>query len=139
MALTIGPQDTETTPKSSIPPRKKSTTRNDRLRDDLSQMYSMFGIGVAGLGAGIGDNGIAGVGMAMLSTADDAADAWMELAERNPKVRERLEQLTSASALGGIIAVHFTMLTPLLVDRKVFPSAMAAGLGVDVKDPYEDE
>jgi hypothetical protein len=77
-----------------------------------------------------GDEGIKGVGTMMFNNADAAALAWLDLADQNPKVKQWLQRVTEASAVGSLVAVHMAMVFPLLVDRGVIPGPAAAVAGM---------
>jgi hypothetical protein len=52
--------------------------------------------------------------------ADEAAEAWIELAEQDKRVKEALESLTSASTWGNVIGIHFAIFAsaiPVSVDE----------------------
>lgn len=109
---------------------KKRGTGDLKLKTELAGTYSTIGMAVAGIGISKKDGGIAGTGAALVNHAEAAADAWLDLADRNPKVKLALMRMTEASAIGALVTVHMAILMPLLADRGVVPPSIAAAMGV---------
>lgn len=78
------------------------------LNTKVERMYMIVGTMVAPFGRFVpvlkplGDN--------LKSFSEEAAEAWIELAQEDPKVRKALEQLTSASTWGNIVGVHVAII-----------------------------
>ena len=104
---------------------KRPVSKDAQLHSALSDFYGNVGVLMYGVGSSIGDGGVAGTGMAMTERAGDAADAWMDLARKNTKVRATLERITEAGSFGGLIAVHLIIAMPLLASREMVPPFIA--------------
>lgn len=89
------------------PVTPKPTKKDNTLASDLSQLYTLTGVMVGMVRPELAES--------IVENADDAATAWVELSNRNPKVRKALEDLTAASVWGSVVAVHMRMLAPALV------------------------
>src|SRR5437588_12534657 len=82
-------------------PRERSVPGAKRLRGDIARFYMMLGTILRPFSKWyppvepIADN--------LKVFSDEAADAWMELAEKDPKVKKLLESWTSASTWGNVI------------------------------------
>jgi hypothetical protein len=99
---------------------------NDRkLHEALTRMYTSVGIGMQGVAMMRGDGGLAIAAVNITSVASDTADAWMELAQQNPRVRATLEGLVQGSAVATLAACHVSMVVPVLASRGVVPGELA--------------
>lgn len=131
------PAKGETPPKATddstqeLPPitPKRRSGNDKKLADALTKGYQTIGIAAMGIGARKGDNGIAGTGLAMVESAEAAADAWMELADKNPKVKIALQRITEVTAVGVLAGIHVGIMFPLLVDRGVVPPTIVSMMG----------
>lgn len=85
-------------------------------------MYNMFGVMVTPLGRFYPALGPLGENLKALS--DDAAQAWIELAEQDKKVKDMLESMTSASVWGNVIGVHFAIFSAALPGGQMVQAAM---------------
>lgn len=111
-------------------PRRRSP--NDRkLRDALTNTYQTVGTIVAGIGQSNQDAGLAAFGVNVANRADEAADAWMELADQNPGVKAALARFAEGSAVANLIGVHVSMAFPLLAARGLLPGFIPQGAPVD--------
>lgn len=115
------------TPDPVSPPAQtiKRTAEERKLAEAVTGAYQMIGVGVIGIGMRLGDEGLSGSGEKMVEMAESTADAWIDLARRNPKVRAYLVKITQASATANVIGMHVAMFTPLLASRGVFPGMPA--------------
>jgi hypothetical protein len=135
------PQEVPITPSAKTASPSGGSVRGGnkttRLRDDIAQFYGTLGMAAVGIGIATGDAGINGTGQAIVMRADTIADAWVELAQKNLKVKKALEQITGATSMGGIIGVHVMVLIPFLADRGMVPPLVAAAFQAtpDAYDP----
>jgi hypothetical protein len=78
------------------------------------------------------------IGTSIIHNGEDAADAWVELAAKNPRVRKALEDLTAASVWGAVVAVHVRMLMPAIAPvlgvQKSAAETVAAGFQAQAMD-----
>lgn len=113
------PQGNGDSPKGETP--KRRTPTDQRLHDALTGTYQGIGGVVVTFGFQLEDNGLTGVGTGLINQAETLAEAWVELGNQNPKVKKALQRFTEASAAGTVIALHLSVLTPLLMDRGILP------------------
>lgn len=59
--------------------------------------------------------------MVIGATKVDAVDAWIDLAEKDTKVADMLNKLTTGSGYGAVVAAHLPMLFPILARRGIIP------------------
>lgn len=81
---------------------RTTTARKAPLAPRVEQLYTMLGLGVSFAPAPWAQP----VGLAIGAQAADCAAAWDQLAKENPRVREALERLLTASAVGTLLAAH---------------------------------
>src|SRR5438876_6712317 len=88
-------------------PRTTSTPSSKRLEQDIARFYMMMGTILRPFARWypalqpISDN--------IKIFAEDAAEAWIELADKDPRVKKILISWTSASVWGNVIGVHFAI------------------------------
>ena len=117
---------TEETP--TVKPRapKRAPRGDDRkLVENLTQLYSMIGGGVASWGMLKGDVSLVATGNNVIARADDVANTWLELAEQNKAVRRFLEGFTEGSAVASLVGLHLVMAAPFAASRGAVPEQMA--------------
>lgn len=94
-------------PPSSVANPPRTSARYTTLQVKLARMYMMFGTMIRPFGrfypflTPIGDN--------LKSFSDEAAQAWIELAQEDKKVLDMLESMTKASTWGNVIGIHFAI------------------------------
>lgn len=113
------------------------------LEARVTEMYALAGMGAFAVGDQIVSNSI-------LQNAESCADAWITLAERDPKVKRILERLTQSSAWGGVVMAHLGIAIPILshygilpggpwitdkVNPEPTPEPTPPGFGIPVDDP----
>jgi hypothetical protein len=111
------------TPPRDAPRRRVGSDR--KLRDALTNTYQTVGTVVAGIGHSHEDAPLTAFGVNVANHAEDAADAWMELADQNPGVKAALARFAEGSAVANLIGVHVSMAFPLLVARGLVPGFVA--------------
>lgn len=97
---------------SSSAPRtapRSRATKVDVLHEQVRLMYSMMGTMLTPFGRFYPALGPVGSNMRELST--EAADAWIELAQKEPRVMDALVSLTAASTWGNVIGIHLAILS----------------------------
>jgi hypothetical protein len=63
----------------------------------------------------------------MHKRAGELAEAWVDLAERDPRVKRTLERLLEATGWGGIVAAHVAIIIPVIANRGMLPDGIANG------------
>jgi hypothetical protein len=110
-------QGTDSPPKvDPLPTGGAKTPTERKLQEKVTRLYMVLGTVLRPFGRflpqlqPISDN--------IKTFADDAAEAWTDLARDDPKVKKWLESITGASAWGNVIGIHFA----------IFASAIPSGL-----------
>jgi len=85
-------------------------------------MYNMAGTMVKPLGRFYPALTPLGENIKLLS--GEAAEAWIELAEQDKKVKEMLESITTASVWGNVIGVHFAIFSAAIPGGEIVQQAM---------------
>ena len=109
----------------SPPTPTKRTPADKKLAASIAGTYQAIGMGIIGIGMARNDGGLAGTGTATVNNAEQIAEAWLDLADKNPSVKKALKKFTEISATGTLVGLHITLLIPLLIDRQVIPEPMA--------------
>lgn len=143
MVKIIGTNDPEpTTPKSKprpaqaraqeskkdtpppAPEKRPHTPDERRLAEALSAGYQAMGGALIMVGMRLDDGGLVGSGSETISRADLIADAWIDLARRNPAVKQWLKKVTEVSAVGMVVGAHIACAIPFLASRGILPPVM---------------
>lgn len=114
MAVKTTPIDTGKSGERKSAPRSRVRVSDEKIRGALSDVYNMIGM------AAIPFDPV--YAQFVMDKSDDLADAWMDLAENNPKVRTYLQRFTEGSGVGTIIMAHAMMVAPLLAKRGIIPA-----------------
>lgn len=105
---------------SSAASRPKAPGRPSQralLKDRVERLYMMMGTILTPLGRfwpacePVGNN--------LKTFSTEATDAWMELADEDPKVKSYLESITGASTWGNVIGVHFAIFSAAIPNGRV--------------------
>lgn len=89
-------------------PRSGVRAMTDKDRDKVAQLYLAAAMGTMPFKPK--------VSQALATSADDCADAWVELAKENDSVRRILLMLIEGGAWGKLFAAHAPILMALLPD-----------------------
>jgi hypothetical protein len=119
-------RESSSTPPPSTPPRRGRVTKAESLEVKVARMYNMAGTMLSPLGRFYPAMGPLGQNLKNLS--DEAAEAWIELAEQDGKVKEMLETMTGASLWGNVIGVHFAIFSAVIPGGEQVGAAMASGM-----------
>lgn len=87
-------------------PAVSFTKKEQQQVDDLTGMYSLIAV----LTSAVRKD----VGVQIMENGKEAAEAWVTLGQRNPKVRAMIDSMTSASVWAAVLAVHMRMLAPAI-------------------------
>ena len=85
----------------------KRTPKVDTLRTKVARFYMMIGTVLVPFGRFIPQ--LDPIGTNLKKFSEEAADAWIDLAEEDPRVKSYLESLTGASTWGNVIGIHFAI------------------------------
>lgn len=101
-------------PKRATTTRKSTPTARINIKAQMSQLYTMAGVGLSMVPAQpnpkTGQVIPQAVGLALASNADACGQAWETLAKDNPRVRDALERLLTVSAVGSLITAHLPVI-----------------------------
>lgn len=93
------------------------------LKEELESNYQMIGT-VLGVAAKTQFQSMAAQNF--IESSGAAADAWVDVAEKNPKIKAALLKFTSGTAMAQVVSVHVTMLLPVLSGYGVVPENAGA-------------
>jgi hypothetical protein len=103
-------------------PRKRTTTRSTTPKEPpskpgefvepLTQFYVMAGMTVAAL-----DKHDQVCGPAIAESAEQCAQAWDDLAQKNPAVRRALRSMLQVSAVGAVVSAHLPIMIAILTQH----------------------
>lgn len=108
-------------PKATAKPSDGRTPADRKLAASVAEMYTMMGMMVGGIGDIKQDPGLSGTGLALVGNSEAIAETWMDLADKNPKVKAALKNITEVSAVGAVVGIHVSCAMPLLISRGVVP------------------
>jgi|SRR5271165_627577 len=120
-----GPSPTST----SAPRRTGRPPSSAKLQERIKRFYMMAG--TIGKPFGRWIPALEPISENLKVFADDAAIAWIELAEEDPKVKKMLESMTAASTWGNVIGVHFAIFASAV------PSQAMGAMMPDDTDPIQ--
>lgn len=106
-------------PESAEGPPRKRTPANASLREGVLALYTS-----AEMIFYMFDQESASI---ISQAKDKCADSWIDLAEKDKKVKEILTKLTTGSAWGGVAFAHVPLVLPLLAKRGWFPGGALFG------------
>lgn len=117
---------------TSTPPLSRLAARtpaDKRLHGSIETLYQGIGLGAIALAQARDDQRFLTVGVELLqgvpvqnvdgtvtqdAKAEKLADAWMDLADRNPKVKSVLKKFSEGAAASELIVLHVTLAMPFL-------------------------
>ena len=88
------------------PDKRHRTPKLQKLESAVSGLYIMAGGGLSTLPDQVGGQRVKLIGISLAQSADEIAEAWLDLAEDDKRVLKALESLTSFSGWGKVIGVH---------------------------------
>jgi hypothetical protein len=91
---------------------KAKPTKEGILREQIARMYFMVGAMIRPMGRFYPIAGEIGANFQQVS--GDAAEAWMDLAQKDTKVKDALEKMVGASAWGNVIGIHLVIFATAL-------------------------
>jgi hypothetical protein len=108
-------------PSVELPTREpRQRAPNDRkLALSLAETYQTIGAVGFGFAQVKQDEGLAHTSARVIENAEAIAEAWMDLADKNPKVKSALKGLTEVSSIGVLAGLHFTCALPFLISRGI--------------------
>lgn len=115
-------------------PVRRRTAQDNAAREALVGIYTMGGAALAASAVAREDHPLAAAGMNVIGNAERVADAWMDLADRNPRIRAMLHKLSEGSAIGTLVGLHVSMAMPVLAAKGLVPPQVAIMFGA-AEDP----
>lgn len=122
-----GTSSTASTPR----PRKSSGTRRKKvdIGKGMTELYASVGVGMSVIPSKRNVGGQPSnmlVGMTIVENAQQVGDAWQKLADENPAVRDVLERVVQASAVGTLLTAHMPIMATAALAYGLVPDNMAA-------------
>jgi hypothetical protein len=105
---------------------KRRTPADKKLAANIANMYQGAGAAVAGLGMARQDIGLVGSGSALIEQSEAISEAWLDLCDSNPKVKQVLIRMTEVSSVGVLVGLHVSVAIPVLVTRGIIPEQFAS-------------
>jgi hypothetical protein len=111
-------------PTSSPRPRpsSKAAQKQESLEVKVARLYKMLGTMIQPFGRFYPV--LTPVGNNMKSFAEEAAEAWLELAAEDKRVMEMLESMTKASTWGNVLGIHFAIFASSIPGGEMMTQAM---------------
>lgn len=135
MALDLGLDQLDVKDKPPTDRKRNTRDTNKKLREGVTGVYALAGM-VTSIRCQV-------CGEHILTSAEDRADEWIALAEKNPSVKRALETLVSGSAWGGVVVGNIMVVLPVLIHHGVLPaSVMRAFVPMEQhvhEEPAEEE
>jgi len=82
------------------------TKKEQQQASDVAGIYTLVGVLTGAVRKDIGEQ--------IVENSQEAADAWVTLGQRNPRVKAAIDSMTSASVWAAVLAVHMRMLAPAI-------------------------
>jgi hypothetical protein len=112
-ASTAAPPPPESAPKSRGPGMRKLETQLRETYETLA-VVAVFPF----------DNL---AGSLLHAKAGELAASWVDLAERDTRVKRTLERLMEATGWGGVVMAHAAIVIPVIANRGMLPDSVAGG------------
>src|SRR5262245_37001588 len=120
---------------TDIPERERPPRTRDmrRLQDQLADAYTQVGVILGIVGGRTGNL----AGYIMARRADMLAESWIDLAERDARVRRAIQQVLQIGGWSGVIAAHMGVVLPVLAASGTLPEQVSEKimLGLMMQDP----
>lgn len=138
--IRVGPETTGTTgttgtddipsPERDRPPRTRDLKR---MQQQLADAYTQVGVIIGIVGGRTGNL----AGFIMARRADMLAESWIDLAERDPRVRRAINNILQVGGWSGVAAAHASVILPVAAMSGVLPEPVAEKimLGLAMQDP----
>lgn len=127
---TTGNTSNEPQPERERAPRSRDMRR---LEEQLTDAYTQVGVILGIIGGKTGNL----AGFIVVRRSEMLAGAWIDLAERDAKVKRAIQSILQAGGWAGVATAHAGILLPIAAMSGVLPEAMAEKimLGLAVQDP----
>jgi hypothetical protein len=102
------PKGSDSPPKvDPLPTGGARTPAERKLQEKVSRLYMVLGTVLTPFGRFVPQ--LIPISENIKTFSEDAAEAWMDLARDDAKVKKYLESITGASAWGNVIGIHFAI------------------------------
>lgn len=118
---------------SSGAPKTGRKTQRDLLKERLERVYMMIGTILVPFSRFF--PALEPIGNNLKEFSTEAANAWMELADEDPKVKGYLESVTGASTWGNVIGIHFAIFATAIPASSPIGSVFGGGKPSNSDDP----
>lgn len=118
-----------------VPERERAPRSRDmrRLQEQLADAYTQVGIIIGIMGGRTGNL----AGFILARRADVLSEAWIDLAERDIRVKRAIQSVLQIGGWSGVIAAHASVIMPVAALAGVLPEPVAQKvmLGLAMQDP----
>lgn len=127
---TGGDTDDGPTIERERPPRSRDMRK---MEQQLADAYTQVGVIVGIIGGRTGNI----AGFVLARRADMLAASWMDLAERDVRVRRAIQNVLQVGGWSGVVAAHAGVLLPVAAVSGVLPEPVSEKimLGLAMQDP----
>lgn len=118
--------------------KRSRSPKMQKLESSVAGLYIMLGGAMSTLPEQVGGTRLRVVGLSVARSADEIAEAWLDLAEDDKRVLKALESLTSFSGWGKVIGVHLMAVgsaVPGIAAMPSFGGGMTAGAPTQPQGP----
>lgn len=139
--IRVGPDTTGTTgttdndtdipsPERERPPRSREMKR---MQQQLADAYTQVGI-IIGIAGGRTGNL---AGFIVARRADMLAESWIDLAERDARVKRAIQNVLQIGGWSGVVAAHASVILPVAAMSGVLPPPVSEKImmGLAMQDP----
>lgn len=120
---------------TTVTPRTRRGS-DSKIREAVADQYRMVGMLMFGAGMARDNTALAATGGNVAAKADTVAEAWMQVADQNESVKKWLARLVEVTAVGNLLAIHFSLAAPLFADQ--MPEPLRAMFTADAPTPAAD-
>lgn len=114
------PQGAPRDPVDPAPREPRPRSPQDRkLAASIAEMYQAAGMIGYGIAQQKQDQGLGQTSANIMENSEAIAEAWMDLADKNPKIKAALKSITEVSAIGAVVGLHVTCVLPFLASRGI--------------------
>lgn len=104
-----------------------------RMETELAQFYSTIGVGAGMFGGNAGNF----AGQLVARRSGELASSWIDLAERDIRIKRAIQSLLQGGAWSGVIFAHVGVALPIAAYLGVIPEQMSqmVWVGLAAQDP----
>lgn len=112
--------------------KRSRSSKLAKLESAVGGLYIMLGGAMSTVPEQVGGERLKFIGLSVAKSADEIAEAWIDLAEDDRRVLKALESLTSFSGWGKVIGVHLMVVGTAVPGIAAMPSFGGGMMGAPV-------